>query len=320
MADDASAPALSSMPIPIRATSKKRTRPKTKGRNIARPKLRLRGRGKPVVTAGVEKNNDVEKEKDKINEPRQDSDIQNYVSSSITTIIRKSKVKGRKQSLNGDADEQGFTGTAIVKARIGAKLRDFIKGDSSGKKMKSAEARKSRRVELKKRSREEFHNRREEAINNKFLMRKEVSEKEREEMTTRPLAPSVQLDASGKIVISEESLVFKRKRDDGTTAGMIDTGQEDIRIISSSSFKKKRLTMKWTAKETEMFYTALRQCGTDFTLMSTFFPNRTRDEIKRMFKRQERKRPDLVFSAMDPRAALSLDANTVDMELQKHKL
>lgn len=41
-------------------------------------------------------------------------------------------------------------------------------------------------------------------------------------------------------------------------------------------------------EETARFYKALEMVGTDFTMIQKFFPHRSRNEIKRKFKREEK--------------------------------
>ena len=50
--------------------------------------------------------------------------------------------------------------------------------------------------------------------------------------------------------------------------------------------------------DTVRFYQALRMCGTDFTLIARFFPNRDRDDIKRKFKTEDKANRTAVDSAL----------------------
>lgn len=50
--------------------------------------------------------------------------------------------------------------------------------------------------------------------------------------------------------------------------------------------------------DTLRFYQALRMCGTDFALISNVFPNRSRDDIKRKFKTEDKANRTLVDSAL----------------------
>lgn len=52
-----------------------------------------------------------------------------------------------------------------------------------------------------------------------------------------------------------------------------------------SSFLNNKKAVCWGLEETRLFYSALQQCGMQFSLMQTFFPHRTRKELKRKYHR-----------------------------------
>ena len=93
--------------------------------------------------------------------------------------------------------------------------------------------------------------------------------------------PQVEL-VKGNIVVKESSLTV-----------VPETSIEDYEEIVEglhptakySSFSDKIYSPTWGIEETRLFYDALRQCGTDFTLMQAFFPTRTRKQIKFKFFR-----------------------------------
>ena len=53
--------------------------------------------------------------------------------------------------------------------------------------------------------------------------------------------------------------------------------------------KHKKSTPRWKKEETDLFYEYLKMCGTDFSMISKFFPNRTRKMIVNKFHCEERK-------------------------------
>lgn len=59
-----------------------------------------------------------------------------------------------------------------------------------------------------------------------------------------------------------------------------------------------KMSVKWTDKETEQFYEALRVYGTDFTMMLTVFSNRTQRQIKNKYKKEDRNNPSRVTRAI----------------------
>lgn len=104
--------------------------------------------------------------------------------------------------------------------------------------------------------------------------------------------PRVRVGPNGEITLDEESLVVRRQAVRPEARALVyETGSE----TSYTSFRRQPQSRRtWTAKETARFYRALSVCGTDFTLMASFFPKRTRQDLKNKFKREERLNRDLV--------------------------
>ncbi|RYH29991.1 hypothetical protein EON65_06635 [archaeon] len=65
-----------------------------------------------------------------------------------------------------------------------------------------------------------------------------------------------------------------------------------------SSYSNKKPSRAWGIEETRLFYQALRQCGTEFSMMQTFFPHRTRRELKLKFRREEGAHPELIKNTL----------------------
>ena len=53
---------------------------------------------------------------------------------------------------------------------------------------------------------------------------------------------------------------------------------------------KKKSTSKWTDEETELFFHVVSMCGTDFSMISKFFPKKDRNTISNKFKREFEKK------------------------------
>jgi transcription factor TFIIIB component B'' len=62
--------------------------------------------------------------------------------------------------------------------------------------------------------------------------------------------------------------------------------------------KVKQSTQRWKPDETDLFYRVLSMCGTDFSMMSKFFPNRTRKMIVNKFHCEEAKNKDRIRYAL----------------------
>ncbi|KAL5967387.1 hypothetical protein TSMEX_004861 [Taenia solium] len=116
-----------------------------------------------------------------------------------------------------------------------------------------------------------------------------------------PLAPQLRLDADGNIVLDEQSLQISRPKN---------TDMEDLRHVAEeaglygttyNSFRRRPIQhrgRKWTEKDTTRFYRALSTIGTDFYSMTKIFPGRTRSQLLKKFKREERLFPHLVDEAL----------------------
>jgi len=93
--------------------------------------------------------------------------------------------------------------------------------------------------------------------------------------------PQVEI-IDGKIVVKESSLTVAPE----TTVDDYEEIEEGIHPTATySSFRNKIKTTRWGLEETRRFYQALRQCGTDFTLMQAFFTGRARRSLKLKFFR-----------------------------------
>lgn len=130
-----------------------------------------------------------------------------------------------------------------------------------------------------------------------------ISESDRSDIV---VAPQVTLDEEGNIVIDQDSLVVsagkainaEKERGNVTTVENLAVGSQ----ITSASYAKRESAVKWEPTETEKFYNALRAFGTDFSLMESMFPGRSRRQLKLKFKREERDHPDRIDFAMRNRS------------------
>ena len=115
--------------------------------------------------------------------------------------------------------------------------------------------------------------------------------------------PQVVLDKEGNIVINESSLTVAPE-----------TSLEEFEVVEEgahptakySSFIDRPKGHAWGIEETRQFYEALRQCGTDFTLLQAFFPSRTRKQLKKKFFREEVQHPELIKATLQFGAPLDL--------------
>ena len=134
---------------------------------------------------------------------------------------------------------------------------------------------------------------------------------------SRSIGPQVEL-VNGNIVLKESSLVMpdpagdEEEYDDvinsageGGAGGAAGGGPQ--KPATYNSFLKRKSGSRWGVEETWLFYKALRQCGTEFSLMQSFFPGRTRKQLKQKFIKEEREHPELVRRTLDHSTPLEME-------------
>lgn len=57
-------------------------------------------------------------------------------------------------------------------------------------------------------------------------------------------------------------------------------------IITSRTYTSTKRVGRWSKKENELFFKALKICGLEFTLIENLFKNRTRKQIKNKFRKE----------------------------------
>ncbi|XP_026659083.2 uncharacterized protein LOC103703755 isoform X3 [Phoenix dactylifera] len=68
--------------------------------------------------------------------------------------------------------------------------------------------------------------------------------------------------------------------------------------LNYHSYMNRPQSVRWSKADTELFYQAIRQFGTDFAMIQQLFPNRTRHQVKLKFKNEERRHPLQVHDAL----------------------
>lgn len=115
------------------------------------------------------------------------------------------------------------------------------------------------------------------------------------------ITPCIKVGTDGKIIIDQETLTLnetglEEKREELAKAKVI---EESTFHSRSYSYKRKKApTKQWTKDETLKFYKCLMNLGTDFSMIEQYFPDRTRAQIKRKYKTEEKKNPQLINGAL----------------------
>ncbi|GAB2293913.1 hypothetical protein Dimus_028126 [Dionaea muscipula] len=68
------------------------------------------------------------------------------------------------------------------------------------------------------------------------------------------------------------------------------------------TFMDRTPTVRWSKQDTELFYKAVSQFGSDFSMIQQLFPDRTRHQIKLKYKKEERQHPMRLFDALTSKA------------------
>ncbi|KAK7281826.1 hypothetical protein RIF29_10128 [Crotalaria pallida] len=73
-------------------------------------------------------------------------------------------------------------------------------------------------------------------------------------------------------------------------------------LFNYQSFMDKAPRGKWSKQDTQLFYEAIREFGTDFSMIQQLFPGRTRHQIKLKYKKEEQQDPLELSDAVNNRA------------------
>ncbi|XP_043264544.1 transcription factor TFIIIB component B'' homolog isoform X1 [Colletes gigas] len=129
----------------------------------------------------------------------------------------------------------------------------------------------------------------------------EIQEEEEENVDDPSSAmpvPQVKVGPDGQLIIDEQSLVIEQTNAKKGKEVLSKDAVVDDDNNGSGFYKKRQKSKEWTKWETLKFYKALNTVGTDFLLMQSLFPNRTRQEIKLKFKKEEKVNRNLVEKAL----------------------
>ncbi|UPR00303.1 subunit of Bdp1 transcription initiation factor TFIIIB [Chloropicon primus] len=118
------------------------------------------------------------------------------------------------------------------------------------------------------------------------------------------IAPQVQV-VDGQIVINRESLSVKAQVE--TVMKPERRVEESGNKLSAFSYSGYLAPEKWTKEDTDKFYKALEQFGTDFGTIQKFFPKRERKQIKSKFRREEKGNPEKIEKALDTHRGMSAE-------------
>ncbi|XP_051955209.1 transcription factor TFIIIB component B'' homolog [Xyrauchen texanus] len=102
------------------------------------------------------------------------------------------------------------------------------------------------------------------------------------------LVPKVKVAEDGSLILDDNSLTVRVQRTSDTVVENAKPLFEQGNSTTYSSFRKKCCVKNWSVRETDMFYLAISMVGTDFSLIAQLLPHRSRAEIKRKFRREDK--------------------------------
>ena len=115
------------------------------------------------------------------------------------------------------------------------------------------------------------------------------------------LAPQVQV-VNGRIVVNEHSLTVAAAPEAAAGPAALQRVEESGSRLNSATHGQRTKSERWNAQDTGLFFRALSQFGTDFSLIERLFPGRTRRQIKHKFNAEERAHPERVDAALQDRS------------------
>ncbi|XP_071921012.1 uncharacterized protein [Coffea arabica] len=78
--------------------------------------------------------------------------------------------------------------------------------------------------------------------------------------------------------------------------------EENSGYFNYQTYMDKTPIARWSKQDTELFYEAVRQFGTDLSMIQQLFPGRTRRQIKLKYKKEERQHPLMLREALSTRS------------------
>jgi len=103
--------------------------------------------------------------------------------------------------------------------------------------------------------------------------------------------PQVKVGVNGEIILDEASLQLEtteQKKAKDLLQNSPVVFENNKTSTNYGTWSKKRRHSDWSERETLRFYRALSVVGSDFSMMESIFKNRTRQELKLKFKKEEK--------------------------------
>ncbi|KAI8097109.1 uncharacterized protein BX664DRAFT_72947 [Halteromyces radiatus] len=128
---------------------------------------------------------------------------------------------------------------------------------------------------------------------------------------------------NGQIVLDTDSMQIDRRRERELISHEdMEVVEENAhtRQVNSTTYGKRQKSAKWSAGETDQFYKLLSQFGTDFEMIANMMKNRSRNQVRLKYKREERDHPQKITDhIIRKRHKVDLDAyqKVIGLEFEK---
>ena len=137
------------------------------------------------------------------------------------------------------------------------------------------------------------------------------------------LVPQVKVGLNGEIILDESSLQVETTDQKKAKILLNDASvvvENNQSTSNYGSWSKKRRHFDWSDKETIKFYKVLSVVGSDFSMMESIFKNRSRQELKLKFKKEERNNGKIIDKCLRERGMYTdLDALMKESEEEEEE-
>ncbi|XP_019181187.1 PREDICTED: transcription factor TFIIIB component B'' isoform X2 [Ipomoea nil] len=132
-----------------------------------------------------------------------------------------------------------------------------------------------------------------------------LAKKEAALQNPQPQVNPSNVDNSSELNNEEERFTFDEDENENGEAFEEQTTNEveDSTVyFNYQTYMEKTPRVRWSKEDTEVFYEAIRQFGSDFSMIQQLFPGRTRAQIRLKYKKEERRHPSRVHDALTNRS------------------
>lgn len=154
------------------------------------------------------------------------------------------------------------------------------------------------------------------SFSTKREIRTPTAQSVKDEDTDSMPVPQLKLGPNGEMMIDEKSLLIETtgEKEARETLANADIVYDDEFSGSQGFYRRQQRTRDWRPEETIKFYRCLHTLGTDFSMMLSLFPNRSRRDLKLKFKKEEKLNSALINKALMHPKLFNIDELKTELE------